>query len=196
MKKVLFCLQTMVRGGVEKELITVLRKMDSTRFQADVLLLYIQDNEIVKELPDWVRVIDLNIDKKYYCSSVIEMSKARLHHGNIIETVELLAKRMARLGLTQSNQSLKKLPKLEEAYDIAVCYHIHSPIMLKYVAEKVDAKKKIGWIHNDFSTSGYPIQRIIPILSMYDEFVAFFTNDYDDSSKGFYFDYDSSRVFR
>ena len=100
------------------------------------------------------------------------MSKARLHHGNIIETVELLAKRMARLGLTQSNQSLKKLPKLEEAYDIAVCYHIHSPIMLKYVAEKVDAKKKIGWIHNDFSTSGYPIQRIIPILSMYDEFVA------------------------
>lgn len=172
MKKVLFCLQTMVQGGVEKELITVLRKMDSTRFQADVLLMYIQDNEIVKELPDWVRVIDLNIDKKYYCSSVIEMSKARLHHGNIIETVELLAKRMARLGLTQSNQSLKKLPKLEEAYDIAVCYHIHSPIMLKYVAEKVDAKKKVGWIHNDFLTTGYPIQRLKNILSCYDEFVA------------------------
>ena len=43
---------------------------------------------------------------------------------------------------------MKYLPKLEKKYDVAISYlwpHY-------FVAEKVSAKKKIAWIHTDFST--------------------------------------------
>ena len=56
MRKILFCLQTMVCGGVEKELITILKKMDPNHFQCEVLLLYIQNPQVVSEIPDWVKV--------------------------------------------------------------------------------------------------------------------------------------------
>ena len=172
MRKILFCLQTMVRGGVEKELITVLKKMDSKLFQCEVLLLYIQNPEVVSEIPDWVKVTTLNIDSNYYCGSTASMAKVRLKHGKIPEAVMLMGKRMLGLGTSHSNQSLDGIPPMEMNYDVAVCYHIHSPLMLKYVATKVNATKKIGWIHNDFSQSGYPVQRLKKYLSAYHEFVA------------------------
>lgn len=172
MRKILFCLQTMVRGGVEKELITVLKKMDSKLFQCEVLLLYIQNPEVVSEIPDWVKVTTLNIDSNYYCGSTASMVKARLKHGKILEAITLMGKRIFGLGTSHSNQSLDGIPQMEENYDVAVCYHIHAPLMLKYVATKVNATKKIGWIHNDFSQSGYPVQRLKKYLSVYHEFVA------------------------
>ena len=172
MRKILFCLQTMVRGGVEKELITVLKKMDSKLFQCEVLLLYIQNPEVVSEIPDWVKVTTLNIDSNYYCGSTASMVKARLKYGKIPEAITLMEKRIFGLGTSHSNQSLNGIPPMEMNYDVAVCYHIHSPLMLKYVATKVNATKKIGWIHNDFSQSGYPVQRLKKYLSAYHEFVA------------------------
>ena len=172
MRKILFCLQTMVRGGVEKELITVLKKMDPNHFQCEVLLLYIQNPQVVSEIPDWVKVTTLNIDPNYYCGSTASMVKARLKRGEIPEAITLMGKKVFGLGTSHSNQSLNGIPQMEENYDVAVCYHIHSPLMLKYVAEKVDAKKKIGWIHNDFLTTSYPIHRLKNVLSCYDEFVA------------------------
>ena len=36
-------MQTMVLGGVEKELITILNKFDKTRYDISVLVFYIQD---------------------------------------------------------------------------------------------------------------------------------------------------------
>ena len=172
MRKILFCLQTMVRGGVEKELITVLKKMDPKHFQCEVLLLYIQNPEVVSEIPDWVKVTTLNIDSNYYCGSTASMVKARLKHGEIPEAITLMGKRVFGLGTSHSNQSLDGIPQMEENYDVAVCYHIHSPLMLKYVATKVNAAKKIGWIHNDFSQSGYPVQRLKKYLSVYHEIIA------------------------
>lgn len=172
MRKILFCLQTMVRGGVEKELITVLKKMDPKHFQCEVLLLYIQNPEVVSEIPDWVKVTTLNIDSNYYCGSTASMVKARLKHGEIPEAITLMGKRVFGLGTSHSNQSLDGIPQMEENYDVAVCYHIHSPLMLKYVATKVNAAKKIGWIHNDFSQSGYPVQRLKKYLSAYHEIIA------------------------
>ena len=172
MKKILFCLQTMVRGGVEKELITILKKMDPNRFDVDVLLCYIQDQNIVSEIPSWVQIVNLDIDPGYYCGSSASIVNARLKKGKLVESGILLGKRLLKIGMTHSNQSLKEIPDLQKDYDCAVCYHIHSPLMLKYVATKVQAKRKIGWIHNDFRTTGYPVQRLKEYLRYYDSFVA------------------------
>lgn len=48
MKKILFCLQTMVCGGVEKELLTILNRFDPNEYELSVLLFYSQDLEMEK----------------------------------------------------------------------------------------------------------------------------------------------------
>ena len=67
MIKILFCLQTMVCGGVEKELITILKRFDRSIYNLSLLLLYEQDIEMKKLIPEDVKIVNLNIDKQYYC---------------------------------------------------------------------------------------------------------------------------------
>lgn len=59
-----------------------------------------------------------------------------------------------------------------ENYDYAVCYHMHSPLVLRYVADKVNADKKIVWIHNDFKTTNFKVQSLVKWLDKYDLFVS------------------------
>ncbi len=172
MKKILFALQTMVMGGVEKELITVLQELDSNEIEATVLVMYEQDASIMQKIPSWVKVINLNIDRNYYCADTWAVAKQRIKKGRIFEAFSLIAKKLLKIGQTGSNINIKNIPSLDEKYDTAVCYHIHSPLTVKYIAKKVKAKKKVGWIHNDFTQSGYRPDKIKKYLNCYDLFVA------------------------
>ena len=171
MKKIIFCLQTMILGGVEKELIAVLKKIH-VDFDITLLLLYPGDLEIIKDIPNDVHVKIMNIDKSYYCSSLVELAKQRVKRGKLFEAINIVAKRCLKIGMPASNININDLPILDDTFDIAVCYHIHSPLMLKYTAQKIKAEKKIAWIHNDFYTTKYPIQRLKKFVVEYDEFVA------------------------
>ena len=171
MKKIVFCLQRMTLGGVEKELIAVLKKIHND-FDITLLLLYQEDSEILKDIPDTVKIKILNIDKDYFCGSVTELAKKRIKRGAFFEAAAIVAKRFLRIGMTGTNINISGIPGLDDTFDVAVCYHIHSPIMLKYVAQKITAKKKVAWIHNDFYTTKYPIQRLKKYIVLYDEFVA------------------------
>lgn len=171
MKKIVFCLQTMVLGGVEKELITVLKHIHGD-YDITLLLLYPEDAEILKEIPTGVKIRVIGIDKGYYCGSTADLIKQRLRRGYVSEAAAIALKRCLKLGMGPSNTNIADIPAPEEVYDTAVCYHIHSPLMLKYVAERVKAHKKVAWIHNDFHVSRYPIQRLKKYVAQYDEFVA------------------------
>lgn len=172
MKKLLFALQTMVMGGVEKELITVLQELDPKEIEATVLVMYEQDASIMEKIPSWVKVINLNIDRNYYCADTITIAKQRIKKGKLFEAFSLIVKKLLKIGQTGSNINIENIPSLETYYDTAVCYHIHSPLTVKYIAEKVKAKKKVGWIHNDFITSSYRVDKIKKHLNCYDLFVA------------------------
>lgn len=91
-KKIVFCLQTMILGGVEKELITVLKKIHDD-FDITLLLLYAGDSDIMKEIPNGVNVIILDIDQKYYCGSMIQLVKQRLKRGKFVEATSISVKR-------------------------------------------------------------------------------------------------------
>lgn len=162
----------MVRGGVEKELITVLKKMDPKEYCISVLLLYEEDNKIISEIPQNIEVINLDIDKKYYLGSTKSMIKARIINRQIIDALNIGFRRLFNIGLPHQSQSFKRMPRLNQEYDIAICYHMHSQLIMKYVIENITAKKKIAWIHNDFKTSGYKVQKGMKYLKKYDEFVA------------------------
>ncbi len=171
MKKLIFCLQRMTMGGVEKELITVLKKIHAD-YRITLLLLYQEEPEMLAEIPDDVTVTILDIDKGYYCSGAAQMVRRRLKKGKLFEAASLVVKQALRIGMVGANLNLDGIPSPEDSYDAAICYHIHSPIVLRYVAEKIQADKKVAWIHNDFFTTGYPIHRLRKYVEQYDEFVA------------------------
>lgn len=172
MKNILFCLQTMVCGGVEKELITILKKFDRTKYKLTVLLLYEQDQDIISAIPHDVQVINLNINKEYYCSGLITLVKERIKAGKFCEAIRLVLCKTFNVGSTAANYTISELPATETQYDYAVCYHMHSPIVLRYVADKIKAKHKIAWIHNDFKTTRYKIEKYTIWLEKYQKIVA------------------------
>lgn len=171
MKKIVFCLQTMTLGGVEKELITVLKQIHN-QFDITLLLLHLEDHDILTEIPDDVKIINIGIEKDYYYGSTLSLVNQRIKRGKFVEAANIALKWCLRIGTTGSNINTKAIPALEDEFDIAICYHIHSPLMFKYVTDKINAKKKIAWIHNDFYVTGYPIQRLKKYVVAYDEFVA------------------------
>lgn len=171
MKKIIFCLQTMTLGGVERELITVLKKI-YTQFNITLFLLHLEDKEVLKEIPKDVKINILGIDEDYYYGNTFKLVKQRIKKGKIIEAGTIAFKRCLKIGTTGSNINIDNLPTLEEHFDVAICYHIHSPLMLKYTVQKIKADKKVAWIHNDFYVSKYPIQRLKKLVEVYDEFVA------------------------
>ena len=64
--------------------------------------------------------------------------------------------------------SLKFLPKLDEQYDIAISYlwpHY-------FVAQKVNAKKKIAWIHTDYSKIETDIELDLNMWNKFDYIIA------------------------
>ncbi|MBR5616931.1 MAG: glycosyltransferase [Oscillospiraceae bacterium] len=170
-KKIAFCLQTMVLGGVEKELITVLNQIQGD-YDVTVLLLYAEDMEILKEIPAGVKTRILGIDKGYYCGSAADLVKQRIKKGKCFEAVTIGVKRVLGIGMSHANTNIAEIPTMDEHFDTAICYHIHSPLMLKYVANSIQANKKVAWIHSDFYSSGYPIQKLKKYVNQYDEFIA------------------------
>lgn len=171
MKKILFGLQTMVMGGVEKELISILRHLDTKEWEITLALMYIIDQTIIDMVPDYVKIINLNIDKEYYCSNTITACRFRLKQGKIGEALTLISKKILRIGQTGSNVNIKEIPSIDGHFDTAVCFHMHSPLMVRYIAERISASKKIAWIHNDFRISGYRPDRIVGYLSLYDNII-------------------------
>lgn len=195
----------MVLGGVEKELITILKKFDPERYDLTVLLCYIQEQEIVKEIPDYVKLIVLNPDKSYWFNSAINIVKSRIKKGLFLEALRISYKSFKSGGASSAYVDLSDFPCDVGDYDYAVCYHMHSGIMLGVVAEKIKAKYKIAWIHNDFETTGYKINNYKNWLDCYDKFIgvsqkvtAEFINinpEYREKAKTVYNVVDENEVF-
>lgn len=172
MIKILFCLQTMVCGGVEKELITILKRFDRSIYNLSLLLLYEQDIEMKKLIPEDVKIVNLNIDKQYYCEGFLGIVKSRVKRGEIAKAAKLIFGKILKNGATPAIIKLDDIPQISEEFDYAVCYHMHSPIVLRYVADSVNARYKIAWIHNDFLTTRYRIDKYDNWLKKYNVFIA------------------------
>ncbi len=173
MKRILFCLQTLVRGGVEKELMVISKLLIKKKCRITVVILYNSNNDLVCELEEaGIKVIDLEIDSGYYCAGNKEMFKRRLRSGHILEALVFALKFLIKIGCPETNISLRNIQSIAEKFDYAICYHIHSPIMVKFTMEKVIAKCKLAWIHNDFRSTGYRPDKILNLLSKYSEIIA------------------------
>lgn len=174
MKEILISSFDMEVGGVERSLISMLNNFDFSKYKVD-LMLYSHTGDFMDLLPKKSNLLEEMLPYKTFRMSVGETIRSGML---FIGLMRLLARYKARSY--QSEESgyrqmqlmwkylLPLLPKFDKTYDVAISYlwpHY-------FVAEKVNAKRKIAWIHTDFSTVETDIQLDLKMWQKFDYIVA------------------------
>ena len=178
MRKVLIASFDMEVGGVERSLISMLNNFDYINNEVD-LMLYSHTGDFMPMLNDKVNLLDEINQYSTFRKSIGETIK----QGNLIlGLTRVLSKFLAKVNGKSKNLSeygiyqmqlmwkyaLPFLPKLDKEYDIAISYlwpHY-------FVAKKVRAKRKIAWIHTDYSTIETDIDMDLKMWNKFDYIIA------------------------
>lgn len=178
MKNVLIASFDMEVGGVERSLINMLESFDYNNYNVD-LMLYRHKGDFMKLLRGKFNILDEIEEYTTFRKSILEIFKdKKISLGLARIKARMDASKYAKKnGLEESGYvqmqrmwqySLKFLPCLSKEYDVAISYlwpHY-------FVANKVKAKKKIAWIHTDYSCIDTDVIEDIKLWNKFDSIVA------------------------
>lgn len=153
MKKVLFVIYALGYGGAERSLVNLLQELPQEKYQVD-LLLFRKEGAFVEQLPSWVRVLDTTPELSGLYAPIRRAGKYASTKliGTICGKISRRKKKAAAAYRWKHFYS-KKIKPVAEHYDVAVAY-VGAEIMY-FVRDKIQADRKIVWIHNDYRTAGY-----------------------------------------
>ena len=148
MKKILIVMFSLYNGGAEKSLVNLLNELPNDRYNID-LLLFKKEGLYLEQVPSTINILETPSDIKllYQGTSLIRLFCvfiSRLIYGRSAKAN----------GLKWTHFYSKKIKVLDKNYDVALAY-ISGEVMY-FVDEKVKAKKKIAWVHNDYRESRLP----------------------------------------
>lgn len=154
-KNLLFVMSNLRCGGAEKSLISLLQTIDYSLYNVD-LQLFSLEGLFLKQVHPNVTILPEIEEYKYFDMSFSKAIKTGLKKGRldivfnricagyIFKKEKNASRREQRVWKYISN-CVKKSPK---KYDAVFGFLEKSPVY--YAIEKVDANKKIGFIHNDY----------------------------------------------
>lgn len=157
-KTMLIVSHAMELGGAERSLIGLLDALDPEQWEIDLFLLR-HEGELLQAIPEYVHLLP----QVSAYTVLARPMKDTLKEGHVMLTaLRLAGKLSARMynrkkGYTESAVALEYSHKFtcplmpaihpEKEYDLAVSFLTPH----YFVAKKVRAKKKIAWIHTDYS---------------------------------------------
>lgn len=178
MKKILISSFDMEVGGVERSLISMLNNFDYDQYTVD-LMLYRHQGDLLNLVSNNVNLLDEIPEYTTFRKSIGEILKDKKFSIGISRLFSKInadlkgkVKGIDEPGYYQMQLmwkfALPFLPKLDEEYDVAISYlwpHY-------FVVNKVNAKKKIAWIHTDYSTVETNIRMDLKMWNKFDHIVA------------------------
>ncbi len=174
MKKIVFFVQWMLCGGVENSLISLTNQLVSDGNDVTIYVIK-KSGGFIEKVSKKVKLKEIPMPEEIRKSISVGGDKITirtcLKEKQYFRAAKFLVKHLVKgKQFSELNINLDKIPKLDEEYDIAVNYHLHSPFLVWYLSEKVHAKKKWAWIHNDFETTHYDIRKLKRYLECIDRF--------------------------
>ena len=178
MKKVIIFSHAMEIGGAEKALLGLLETIDTTKYQVDLFLMRHQ-GELLKEIPENINLlpeISEYTDLAVPITKVLKKGHFRIAYARL-RAKRAAQKRVLELGLAKNDiaheysqkYTLKYMPLISKTeYDLAISFLTPH----YFVIEKVNAKKKIAWIHTDYSAVSVDIQSQISMWDCYNTIVS------------------------
>ena len=154
MKKILFVMPTLRDGGAERSLVNLLTELPEDKYEIDLLLLKKQGT-FLSQVPAYVNILEQPpVLKKLY---------GPVRKAGIYMPVKVFGNLLARIvksGMGNQKAFMWEyfykpvIDGLDKEYDVAVGYLGGESTY--YIVDKVNAKRKIHWVHNDYKTSGMP----------------------------------------
>lgn len=171
-------------GGAETALVGLLNALDPARVDVD-LFLYDHRGEMMQFIPEWMNLLPQIPKYSVLERPIVELIK-RGFWG--IAAARLWAKWLSQKAYKRSGSTLENnggldkmskcttplLPKINQSvtYDLAISFLTPHRI----VAEKVKAKKKIAWIHTDYTRVWVDAEDELKVWQKYD-YVASISGD-------------------
>lgn len=182
--RIFIAMHYMEIGGAETALVGLLNALDPARVDVD-LFLYDHRGEMMQFIPEWVNLLPQIPKYSVLERPIVELVK-RGFWG--IAAARLWAKCLSQKAYKRSGSTLENnsgldkmskcttplLPKINPSmtYDLAISFLTPHRI----VAEKVKAKKKIAWIHTDYTRVWVDAEEELKVWQKYD-FVASISGD-------------------
>lgn len=179
MKKILIFSHWMELGGAEKALLGLLDAIDTDEYSVDLFLMR-HSGELFKYIPKKINILPENekcaslaipiktlIKKRHFCIAFLRF---------IAKVLAFLKKKQLKIS---GNSGIEieychkftrcVLPKISnDEYDIAISFLAPH----YYVAEKVKAKKKIAWIHTDYSNVKINVKSELKMWDKFDNIIS------------------------
>jgi glycosyltransferase involved in cell wall biosynthesis len=173
-KKVIVVAHAMELGGAERAILGLLNSFDYSKYQVDLFLMR-QEGDLLKFIPKEVNLLPMN-QARYLAvpmKSLISKHEISMLYGRL-KAKCLAKKRIKELGLKEDNQveltySHKYTWKYMDAinpdveYDLAISFLTPHYICLNHVK----SKKKIAWIHTDYSTIDIDVETELNMWESY-----------------------------
>ena len=175
MKRILILSHAMEIGGAERALLGLLESIDPTRVTVDLFLLR-HEGELLDLIPDYINLLPSIPAYTVLARPIVQTIK----EGHLLlSAARLVGKFRAKQydqkhDLTQSAVAIEYSHKYtrrfmppiqpELEYDLAISFLTPH----YFVAEKVRAKKKIAWIHTDYSVVQVDTATELAMWSRYD----------------------------
>lgn len=142
-------------GGAERSLVNLLSEIDYSQYEIDLLLIK-KEGDLIRQLPQEVHLLETPYElKAVYSNSIdgIRGVKYFLARGMSVVCSNIWSKiHTCDVTAIRWKQFYKRLiPQFEKKYDVAIAY-LTGPSMY-YVADKVNADKKIVFYHSDYIAS-------------------------------------------
>lgn len=182
--RIFIAMHYMEIGGAETALVGLLNALDPARVDVD-LFLYDHRGEMMQFIPEWVNLLPQIPKYSVLERPIVELVK-RGFWG--IAAARLWAKWLSQKAYKRSGSTLENnggldkmskcttplLPKINQSvtYDLAISFLTPHRI----VAEKVKAKKKIAWIHTDYTRVWVDAEDEMKVWQKYD-YVASISGD-------------------
>lgn len=175
MKRIIIVSHAMEIGGAERALLGLLNSFDYSRYQVDLFLMK-QEGDLFKFIPKEVNLLSMN-QARYLAvpmKSLIPKHEISMLYGRL-KAKYLAKKRVEKLGLKKDNQveltyshryTWKYMDDINSdvEYDLAISF-----LTPHYICSNhVKAKKKIAWIHTDYSTIDIDVETELGMWEGYD----------------------------
>lgn len=151
MKHIIFVMPTLRMGGAERALVSLLKTLDPKRVKVD-LFLFERGGVLEKEVPSWVKIIqsdpivrEMTLELRNYLGELLRHRKL----SAAITRLKITAMARRRKNYFSWGAIEKYIPSVPGHYDVAVGFL--EGFTDFFVVDKVNADRKIGWIHTDMS---------------------------------------------
>lgn len=175
MKKILIFSQAMEIGGAEKALLGLLENIDTTKYEVDLFLMR-HSGELMKYIPSNINLlpeISQYADLAVPIGNVLKKGHFKIAYGRY-KGKKAAVKRVSELGLGDNDVAIeyshkytaKYMPKIsDKGYNLAISFLTPH----YFVTQKVNAKKKVAWIHTDYSRVEMDRESQLVMYSNYDK---------------------------